>query len=111
MKFKEYLHEAESLYEMANFNPEHTGLKEVIWVSVKNANHGPRIKIYKNSKAKGTSFSVTIEDEPKTIGEVFVNSKELNRIKKFILKNKTNLIKYWEYQLDTVDLVKNIESI
>jgi hypothetical protein len=99
------------LFEMANFNPQHTGLKEVIWVLVKNANHGPRIKIFKDKQAKGESFSVTIENEPRVIGDCFVNSKELENIKKFILLNKKLLIKYWEYQLDTVDLALNIQKV
>jgi len=109
MKFKDYL--TQDLYEMANFNPTRTGLKEVIWISVKNSNHGPRIKIYEGKQTKGKNFSVTIEDEPRTIGKVFVNSKELNNIFKFIKINKDLLLKYWEYQLDTVDLALNIQKI
>ena len=57
-KFRDMLR----LNEMANFGTNSTGLKEVIWVSVKNANHGPRIKIYEGKTAKGKNFSVTIED-------------------------------------------------
>jgi len=109
-KFKDILNE-KMLLEMANFSPKHTGLKEVIWVSVKNANHGPRIKIFKNKQAKGENFSVTIEENPKTIGKVFVNSKELNKINEFIKVNERLLIDYWNYSIDTTDLAINITKV
>lgn len=110
MDFYNYINQ-DKLYEMANLNTSHTGLKEVIWVSVKNANHGPRIKVYKNKQAKGVNFSVTIEDNPKAVGEVFVNSKEFKKIQEFIILNKDNLIKYWEYELDTIDMAMNIQKV
>ena len=61
IKFREWLREAE-LNEMApSYLPKDTGLKEIIWVSPKNVNHGPRIKVYNLNKSK--DFSVTIEDD------------------------------------------------
>ena len=99
------------LFEMANLWPNDTGLDEIIWISVKNANHGPRIKIYKNKQPKGENFSVTIEDNPTTIGEVFVNSKELSRIFEFVKLNKDNLIKYWEFEISTKEVTDNLLKI
>ena len=107
-KFREYVRDAEKLYEMApNYHQKDTGLKEIIWVSSKKASHGPRIKVYKT--LKGENFSVTIEDEPKVVaGKCFVNSKELKRIFEFIILNKDNLIKYWNFIIDSDELDENI---
>lgn len=107
-KFREYVRDAEKLYEMVpNYYQKDAGLKEIIWVSSKKASHGPRIKVYKT--LKGENFSVTIEDEPKVVaGKCFVNSKELKRIFEFIILNKDNLIKYWNFIIDSDELDENI---
>ncbi len=110
--FETWLSESEEpLYEMSNIWPKSTGLKEVIWVSVKNANHGPRIKVYQGNTLSGPNFTVTIDDDPKVIGTSFVTQKELDRIFEFIKLNKTNLIDYWEFQIDTASMVGNIKKL
>ena len=48
-----------------SYLPKDTGLKEIVWVSPKNVNHGPRIKVYNLNKSK--DFSVTIEDNPRVV--------------------------------------------
>ena len=104
--FRDWLREAE-LNEMSpSYTPRETGLKEIIWVSAKNASHGPRIKVYEYSK--GPNFSVTIEDEPRVVaGKCFVNAKELRKIFDFIIKHKDALIGYWNSEL-TEDELDNI---
>ena len=115
--FREYLRGAQvlDLNEMSpQYYPQETGLKEIIWVSAKNASHGPRIKVYEYSK--GPNFSITIEDEPRVIaGKCFVNAKELRKIFDFIIKYKTALIGYWnseltEDELDNVLILKKGKS-
>jgi len=110
MKFRDILEE-QLLFEMANIGKSKTGLDESIWISVKNSSHGPRIKIYKNSQPKGENFSVTIEDEPKVIGNIFVNAKELDKIKQFVILNKVNLIKYWNFELTTDEVTDNLFKV
>lgn len=111
--FREWLRQGESkeLNEMApTYLPGDTGLKEIIWVSPKNANHGPRIKVYNLNKSK--DFSVTIEDEPKLIaGKCFVSSREFAKIIEFIKLNKENLLKYWNYGLSTQELAHNMLKV
>lgn len=111
--FKEFLNEEDNnfLFEMANLWPDETGLNEVIWISVQNANHGPRIKIFEGKTAIGKNFSVTIEDEPKVVGTCFVSNRELENIKKFITINKVNLIRYWNYQISTKEVASNILKV
>ncbi|MGL4401632.1 MAG: SprT-like domain-containing protein, partial [Luteolibacter sp.] len=58
-----------SLWEMANALPEDTGLPVTIWISAKNAGHGPRIKASFDTRLDvSKAVSVTIEDEPRQIG-------------------------------------------
>jgi predicted RNA-binding protein len=101
----------ERLYEMANFDQNDTGLDEVIYVSVKQGSHGPRLKVFKNKQPKGENFSVTIEDTPRMIGKVFVNAKELKRIVEFITLNKQVLLDYWNFEITTTTLVKELKKI
>lgn len=99
------------LFEMSNLNTKRTGLNELIWVSGKNANHGPRIKVFEGQSPSGRNFSVTIENEPKVVGISFVSSKELKNIIKFIKLNKDTLLKYWEYVIDTESMINSIKPI
>ena len=110
VKFREWLRESE-LNEMApSYLPKDTGLKEIIWVSPKNVNHGPRIKVYNLNKSK--DFSVTIEDNPRIVaGKSFVSGKEFERIVEFIKINKENLLKYWNYGLSTQELASNMLKV
>ncbi len=101
------------LYEMANLSSNKTGIGYNIWISPKNANHGPRIKIYKNMPPNGTNFSISVEDSPRIVGGAsFVTPKELNEIFKFILLNKQLLLDYWTgVTFDTLEVVRKIEKI
>ena len=107
--FREWLRQGELNEMTPQYYPAETGLKEIIWVSAKNASHGPRIKVYEVSK--GPNFSVTIEDKPRVVaGKCFVNSKELQKIFDFIIKYKTELIGYWNSEL-TEDELDNVLSL
>jgi hypothetical protein len=100
------------LYEMSNLQPDDTGLNQVIWVSVANANHGPRIKVFNGHKAVGPSFAVTIEDTPRIIGNhSFIKTKDINKIKAFVKLNKENLIAYWNYEVSTKAFYNNILKV
>ena len=62
---KEFKNEnpAESLFEMDNIRSKSSGLPMLIWVSEKNANHGPRIKVARDYRIRAGSsdtFSVSI---------------------------------------------------
>ena len=110
--FKELFEDAEDaeiLYEMSNLWPDKTGLKEVIYISAKNANHGPRIKVFENKSPKSKSFTVTLDLD--VVGKSFVNSKELKRIFEFITLNKTVLQKHWDFELDSGDAISQIKKV
>ena len=109
-EFKEYLKNTE-INEMApNYPPDKTGLNEPIWISVENASHGPRIKVY--SEDGEGNFSVSISDSPRIVaGNCFVSSKELKRIIKFISLNKETLLNYWEFKITSKELKTKIKKI
>ena len=113
MKFKkEFIEDTENIFEMSNLSPRKTGLKKIIWISVKgNAKHGPRIKVYKNNSGKGENFSVTIGDTPSTIGDVFIKSKDLNDIFEFIKINKDVLLKHWNNTIFADEAIDAIISV
>jgi len=103
------------LFEMANFlHTRHNELPSNIWVSVKNAKHGPRIKIQRNKgnrMQEEDTFSMTISDSPTTIGDVGtdLSSQDIAYFKNFVLKNKDTLLAYWNGELDTSDLTERLE--
>lgn len=113
-KYKE-MNGEDLLYEMANFlHSRHKELPSNIWVSVKNANHGPRIKIQRNKGERmqiDDTFSMTVSDDPSIVGEVGsdLSTNDINYFKRFILKNKDTLLAYWNGELDTSDLTEKLE--
>lgn len=53
--------------------------------------------------------SITVSDNPEIIG----NNKfeDFEDIKKFIILNENIIIQYWNYEISTEDLLRNIKSI
>ena len=111
---KQYLDDADFLCEMANFlHSRHKELPSNIWISVKNAPHGPRIKIQRNKGERmqiDDTFSMTISDTPSIIGDVgsVLSTKDINYFKDFITRNKDTLLMYWDGDLDTTDLTNRL---
>lgn len=104
----------ELMWEMANIPHRlHKELPSNIWISAKNANHGPRIKVQKNkgdSFQLENSFSMTIADTPKIIGDKGkeLSPKDISYFVNFILRNKKDLIEYWNGQLATEEILAKL---
>ena len=112
MNFREEFTNQEPLYEMSNVLTKYTGLPTTIWISAKRGNHGARIKIYKEKNGSGSSFTVTVSDEPKVIGTSFLKSKELKKVVEFIKLNKELLLKFWELKIeDPVEVITNFQKV
>ena len=93
-------------YEMANISRQKTGLDCIIWIMYKTnkEKHVPRIKI----KINNDFVPISISDEPELKVQIKIDSKLLNKIKKFILINKDILLKYWNGMGDTgIDEILN----
>ena len=83
--------DTDSFITMANAGPKITGLSMAIYISEKNAPHGPRIKVptsYGYTICQG-SFSVTVEENPQVIGDVGgIKPVDVERVKEFVIVNK-----------------------
>jgi hypothetical protein len=76
--------------------------------------HGPRIKVYVSSWTSGDTFSITISNIPKVIGEwkSVVSSKELKILLSNVKKYRVPLLEFWNTPSMTVDvLVEKMEEI
>jgi len=82
--------------EMANVKPRTTGLSTYIYVSHKQGNHGPRIKVVNSKKSwDNDNFSVSIGDEPLIVGGISkIGQENLDKVFNFIQLNKDLLLKF-----------------
>lgn len=85
---------------MANALNEDTGLPMVVYISQKNARHGPRIKVsktYGDEVIPGNWFTMTVEANPQIVGHVGkIRARDINLVTDFIELNQDLLIQYWE---------------
>lgn len=98
--------------EMSNLFPDKTGLNYTIWIAIKSGRekHGPRIKIIAND----FEISMSISDDPeikRKKGKMNIDSKSLQKIKKFITQNKNVLLDHWNGLIDSADLKDRIRRI
>lgn len=93
-----YQHDDKNLYEMANMQPEDTGLLPIIHVMhVGKAKHGPRIKV---SNINGRfhpddNFTVTAEVEPRVIGDCKLKQEHLDDIIDWVKLNRDHIHHVW----------------
>lgn len=121
MKLIDFIHRFfkkndEILFEMANPRPEDTGLPMCIFISPKGyTKHFARIKVCKEYGAKFKpydTFTVTIQDSPKIIGDIGeIKPKDIEKVKKFIIKNKDLLIKHWKYEISDKQFLNDLKKI
>ena len=100
------------LCEMANLSQRRTGINTRIYVSSKEGQHGPRIKVYNSSNDE--SFSMSIEDSPKVLigNPNIVSTKIFKQIIKWVQINKNILLYYWQHSdMDIDDLLDGIKKI
>ena len=99
--------------EMANLRPVTTGLSRTIYVSSKNSNHGPRIKVANTTSIKFNphdTFSVLI-NELTVVGTPNINKRELDKIYNFIKINKAPLLKLWNDDIDVAQFLKLLNKV
>jgi hypothetical protein len=89
----------EELFEMANLEPEKTGVDGFIYVSTSVARHGPRVKFFRKLGKGQPSFSVSVEEAP----AVLVTSLSANETDRyapqvidFVRRNHAKLLEFWE---------------
>jgi hypothetical protein len=104
-------------FSMANLGSKKTGLPMVVWVSLKNAPHGPRLNVsqqYGNATAIGKWFVMTIEENSRVIGDTgSIRLMDVCRVENFIRKNRSLLRKYWDQEeyMNTSDLIEGLKKL
>lgn len=113
-EFKQY--EEDAMFEMANFGTKTTGLPMIIWVSEKRASHAARIKVARTYDTKvqiGNTFSVLISINPKIVagdkGDISPN--DLKEVYNWVILNRELLLKYWNHELLTDELILQLSKV
>ena len=93
----------EELFEMANLEPEKTGVDGFVYISTAVARHGPRVKFFRKLGKDQPSFSVSIADAP----EVLVSSlsqadtgRHAPEVIEFVRRNRERLLDFWNNGTD-----------
>ncbi len=104
---------------MSNLRSRTTGVDgAIIWVSAgefagAELQHGPRIKVVLGEKITGEGLadavSVTLGVPPKVLGEL--PGKVAKRVVAFINKNRDVLLRHWNGEIDTKEMLDLLESV
>lgn len=100
------------LEEMSNLIKRKTGLPVNIWVDdigvERNVEHNePRIKVQNNTadRRQDDTFELTISKNPYVISGICkLSSKNLNKVKDYVIKYYEPLMDYWNQKIDIEDL-------
>ena len=117
-KASKLLERLEPLWEMANLDVDDTGIPNII-IYVSEAKHscGPRIKVAKHrgeTRSHRNSFSVSISFNPEVVAgnyENIVDSETLKKILAWVKLNERVLLDYWNSNLSTSKMIKNIKKV
>ena len=114
----------EMLLEMANISQSTTGLDVIVWVQTNNTqstgqHNLPRIKFQNNTATKVQTnelIPISISDEPKILlkndelSKIKISKAQINRVIKWIVKNKEILIDYWNEKTTTDELFQKLKK-
>lgn len=108
------LAEEELLEEMVSYRRNVTGVNNTIFISPKgNTRHAPRIKLAidppDSVDPRGNTASIAIVDGAVVAGDV--PPALLEQVQRFIDSNRTVLLDYWEYRIDTDTLRRRLKSV
>lgn len=103
MKYKELYHKImDEPLDTLDITPQVSGLDNTLWLIIYEDNP-PVVTIFDGNPTKyKNKTEITIEDSPKVLSDGIELSKEvIEKIKTFVKNNKDNLLKYWNFDLDT----------
>ncbi len=105
---------SEGAYDMANLQPEETGLTFVVWISPRGrARHGARVKVSRIPITDRSEASVSIA-EPVEVKAGELSNSDLAQLKLWIDLNRENLLKFWngeiQYTSQILRVLKPINS-
>ena len=102
---------------MANVQPKTSGLPMTIYISNKDAVHGPRIKVsqqYGDRLNASELFAMTIEKDPRIIGKPGrIRVSHISKVQHFLQVNRDLLLHYWHQEppLDTLDMLLKLIKV
>lgn len=101
--------------EMVNLGKNTTKLPVIIYISDnRGVNHGPRIKVnseYGNTWS-GSSFTITIDAEPRVIGDTKkIKKDDMLDIIDWVKLNKEILLSYWKQDIDIAEVISGLKYI
>ena len=103
------------LWEMANLYSTETGLNGlVVWVSGggDKLQHGPRVKVVRGNKFRPElSSTVPLTGVPRLIGNTEMTQDEFAQLVKWINKNRKTILKYWNDEISTKQMVDMIKAV
>jgi len=104
---------------MDNLRSNSTGVKgAVIWTSAgefyeKDKRNGPRIKIMQGNKLTSDglkdSVSVRLTDPPEILGKL--PGKVKKQVTKFVNINREVLLRYWNFEISTCEMVNLLKRV
>lgn len=102
------------MFEMANVVKKRSKLPMNIWISQSKEKHRPRIKIQNNYSENveiNNSFTITINDF-KIVGNINkITSKDIEKLKEYIILNKEILLAYWNHEInDTYEILAKLKT-
>jgi len=103
-----------TINEMANLSKESTSLPVIIYVSDhRGVNHGPRIKCNTGyGRWTGQSFTVTIEHEPRALGNTGdIKPADVQTVVDWVKMNYEPLLQYWKLEIGIGELIAALQSI
>ena len=117
-KLQIFIEDKFAIQEMANFKGNEFNLPVNIWIDgPREMKHGKRIKIQNNYSTNfmtGDLISITISNEPKigkTFNKIKIKSKDIEKIKKWIIQNKDILEQYADGNMSTKELIIQLKPL
>jgi hypothetical protein len=105
--------QAEMIADMVSYRKNVTGLDNTVFISVKFAQHAPRIKVAVDPPTHidpfGDSAQVTIHDGRVVAGSLSAGVHD--DVRRFIDLNREALLDYWEKRIDTDELRQRLTPV
>jgi len=101
----------DELFEMANFQPKSTGLRQMVWFSGDplTKHQRPRGKVRVNNRF----YPFSLDEPIQWLAAVppGVSARDFSRIAEFVRLNRATLLAYWNGEIDTMGLVRRIQKL
>ena len=106
--------EADELFSMVNLSPRLTGLPMTVWVSPRGqARHDVRIKVNRAHGRRMTIHDaavVTVRPSPQDLSGQ-LSPADLQAVSAWIRLNEAVLVSYWEFRVDTDELLQRLQRL